>query len=390
MRSRLRRAATLPFGLMGRGTVGLCFGLALATAVAIGFPGRAEAQATSEATLVHADPVVKEAISRTTTVLGRLVARRGGEVAAQINGPVAEFRVEIGDRVKAGDVLVVLQRDSLAARRALARAHLGEAQAEIATKKAEIELKRQALRRLEALKTSAAFSQARYEDARQEVEIAGAELASAQAAAQSAQAELALAEIDLAKTEIKAPYDGVVTQRLTDAGAYVQSGAPVVQMVADQSLEVEADVPFQYLAGIEPGAAVSFTLEDGSHHEATVRAVIPNENPMTRTRAVRFAPAFGPTRKPLADQQSVRLEIPVSEGRTMLTVHKDAVVRRQGQELVFVVADGKAEARTVNLGEAIGSRLVVIEGLDEGDLAIVRGNERLRPGEAIKVNGQSS
>ena len=74
--------------------------------------------------------------------------------------------------------------------------------------------------------------------------------------------------------------------------------------------------------------------------------------------------------------------IPAGEIRDVLTVHKDAVMNRSGQ-MVVLNDGGKATFRQVKLGEAVGVRFVVLDGLKEGDQVVVRGNERLRPGQAI-------
>jgi RND family efflux transporter MFP subunit len=180
-----------------------------------------------------------------------------------------------------------------------------------------------------------------------------------------------------------------VTERLTEAGAYVQIGAPVIRMIGDRNLEVEAEVPFQHLAGIESGVEMRLWLDDGTEHSAVVRALLPSENPLTRTRVVRFIPNIGATLTPLAHDQSVTLEIPIGPERQVLTVHKDAIVKRQGEDIVFVAKGGEVEARTVRLGVAVGSRMEVLRGLDEGERVVVRGNERLRPGAKIQVIGES-
>lgn len=350
--------------------------------------GPAAAQA--EAMLVRVDTVRQVPLTQTVPVLGRLVAQRRGEVAARINGPIKDFLVEVGDRVRADQVLAVLHADSLQATRDLYAGRLKEAEAEHRVKQAELGLARQTFDRLERLKKSAAFNEARYEDARQAVTIAEAELRRAESAIVSARADLQGAEINLYNAEIRAPYAGVVTERLTEAGAYVSTGNPVVRMIGDRALEIEAEVPFQHLSGLEPGIEVDIALDDGTRHKAVVRALLPSENPRTRTRAVRFVPAIGDTIRPLAHEQSVTLQIPIGREREVLSVHKDAVISRRGQDLVIVAVDGQAQVRPVVLGEAVGNRLEVRKGLSAGEQVVVRGNERLKPGDKVRVNEGAS
>lgn len=349
----------------------------------------AGARAEEDSALVRVDRVTAEPLSQTVPVLGRLVPRQAGSVSSRVEAPVEAFRVEVGDRVEAGQVLAVLNRDRLIALRDHAAGQLSEANAKKSTAQAQLKLADQELERLEGLKASAAFSQARYDDAKQSVAISRAQLAEAEAAVATAVAELELAQIDVTNTEIVAPYDGVVIQRMSEAGAYVSVGEAVVRLIADQSLEVEADVPYQRIAGLLSGTTVRLTLDDGSEHEAVVRAVVPEENPLTRTRAVRFVPNFNDTGRPLAADQSVTVWVPVGAPRTVLTVHKDAVIKQGDTASVFVASGDVAEPREVTLGEAIGSRYEVVKGLKEGDLVVVRGNERLRPGDKVRIDGAS-
>jgi RND family efflux transporter MFP subunit len=339
---------------------------------------------------VRVDTIREEALSQTVPVIGRLVARQAGSVAARISGPILEFRVEVGDHVKAGEIIAVLDDSTMAAERDVATAGLALARAELKTKQAQITLAQQELKRLEGLKKSAAFSQARFEDVAQEVAIAEAGAAEAEASVTTARAELRLAEIKLAYVEIKAPYDGVITQRLTEAGAYAGIGDEVVKMIADESLEVEADVPANRLTGLVPGTVVEAALDDGTSFKATVRAIIPNENPLTRTRAVRFRPDFSQAATtPLANEQSVTVQVPVGAPRSIVSVHKDAIIQRPNGPIVFVVTEGQAQPRNILLGEAVGSRYEVLDGLSKGEVVVVRGNERLQPGTPVVADGAS-
>ncbi|MDJ0943055.1 MAG: efflux RND transporter periplasmic adaptor subunit [Kiloniellales bacterium] len=339
-----------------------------------------------QAQLVRVDSVQEEPMTQTVEVIGRLVPRQSGAVAARIDAAVDRVLVEVGDRVEQGQVIAVLEPESLKARRDQAAGRLAVAFAQQKTKEAELVLSRQELKRLEGLKKSAAFSQARYEDAKQAVAIAAAQVAEAESASVTARADLELAEINLRYAEIRAPYGGVITERMIEAGAYVQVGDDAVRIVADQELELEADVPFQRLAGLVPGVEIDVELDDGTQHKARVRAIVPDENPLTRTRAVRFIPAFGETRKPLAANQSVTLLIPMGQPRRVLTVHKDAITKRGPASLVHVVSNGAVSIRPVTLGEPVGSRFEIVGGLNQGDVVVVRGNERLRDGQKVRVD----
>jgi len=337
--------------------------------------------------VVKVDEVVRQPLVQTVPVIGRFVARQRGVVSALSRGPVDEVLVEVGDRVEKGDVLVRLDSARIQASLELERAALSEKEAAATSARGELALAEQELQRLERLKESVAFSQAAYDDKRKDVNINISEVAEAEAAAARAQSNVRLAEIDLEYSQIRAPFDGIVSERHTEAGTYLNIGDEVVTLINDQHLEVEADVPSDRIAGLLPGRVVGLVMADGRRFEATVRAVVPEENAMTRTRPVRLSPGIEDTGKPLAANQSVTVDVPVGEPRDVLSVAKDGIIARGNGHVAFVVADGKAQPRSVQLGEAVGDRFEVLSGLAPGDLVVVRGNERLRPGQAVMVPG---
>ncbi len=334
---------------------------------------------------VSLDKVTRGTVDETVPVYGRLVARQMGVVAARARGAVAEIRAHVGDRVAKGDPLVVLISDTLRAERDLKTSELVEYNARTAASQAQLALARQVLKRLERLRKSAAFSQARFDDKRQEVIRLQSSLSEARAKVQQARAELRMADINLTQATIRAPFDGVISRRHTDVGSYLNVGQQVVTLINDDSLEVEAEVPSTRLSGLSDGAVIRVEFEDRTPFDAAVRAVVPEENPLARTRTVRFTPDFGDNGRHIAVNQSVRLLIPVGPSRAAVSVHKDAILQRGGRTVVYVVENGKAAMRPVRLGDAVGSRFEVLEGLKPGEMVVVRGNERLRPGQSVRV-----
>ena len=357
-------------------------------ALAVALPA-APAPAQRPPAMVGVDAVVKEPLRQTLPVIGRLVANQKTDVAARIEGPVASIKVRVGDRLKAGDVIAELVSDSLVWERELRAAQVAEARARLAESRSALKLAAQELKRLENLRKSAAFSKARRDDKRQAVARAESMVNVFKATLRQAGAALKLAEIALGSATIRAPFPGVITARHAEVGAYVNVGAAVVTIVNDGDLEIEAAVPAARIAGLTPGMMVDVTVAEGGRYRATVRALVPEENPLTRTRLVRFTPHFDDTATALAANQSVTLDLPVGRPRDVVTVHKDAVLNRKGKTLVFVLVDGKVQIRPVRLGEAVGGRFEVLKGLKIGDLVVVRGNERLLPGQEVRIKGTS-
>ena len=345
--------------------------------------------------LVRVDAVIAETMAQATPVIGRTVARQNGVVAARINGPVGEVFVDVGNRIEAGEPLVRIDTSRLAAEVALNEADLRESQASVEAARAGLELAEQELARMTGLQGSAAFSQSRYEDSLQEARRSQWLLSVAQARAGRAEVSLERARLDLSDAEIPAPFPGVVSERYVDVGEYLQVGDPVVTMVNDTDLEIEAAVPHDRVSGLEPGDAVEVHIGTNSLAssdtvvEAIVRAIIPLEDSLSRTRRVRFTPRFDPAERAMAANQSVIVMVPVGGRRQSVTVHKDAVLTSQDGRTVYVVSDGIAVLRPIIIGEAVGGRFEVIEGLESGELVVVRGNERLRPGQDVQIDGES-
>lgn len=338
---------------------------------------------------IGVDKVVKEPVSQTMPVIGRFVARQHGPVGALVGGPVDKVLVDVGDRVVKGQVIARLHMNRIRATRDFKAAELLEKQAALTTAKAQLNLAEGELTRLDRLRLSAAYSKARRTDKQNEVVKYGSEVAEAQAGVGQAEANLELAQIDLGNAEIRAPYDAVVAQRHVVAGNYVRVGDKIVTLINDTVLEVEADVPSNRLMGLQDGRTVRIKLDDARKYDAMVRAVIPTENVMTRTRPVRFVPNFGDAAlsSGLAADQSVTVEIPISDPRDVVTLHKDAVISRNAVNFVFIVVGDTVEKRTVRLGRAIGERFEVLDGLKPDDLVAVKGNERLRPGQKVTYDG---
>lgn len=359
----------------------------LVTAAAI-FSASGPGLAQGRATPVGVDKVILEPLAQTMPVIGRFVARESGIVATRIAERVAEMAVQVGDRVKRGDVLATLSADRLRSERQRRVSDLRRAEAQVVREHASVGKMRQTYKRILALRGSNAFRKDRQEDTERDMEVANSALIQAEADVVRAQADLAIADIALKDAKITAPYPGVVVSRHTVAGNYVRIGDPIATLLNDRDLEIEADVPAIRTTGLEPGTKVAVTLQNGRALRATVRVVVPQENRRTRTRAVRLSPELGEGDSHIAGNQSVTLQIPIGATRDVVTVHKDAVVVQKGKPMVFLVLDGKAMIRPIKTGNAVGNRFEVISGLKSGDVVVVRGNERLRPGQSVKPLGE--
>ncbi|MBN2751992.1 MAG: efflux RND transporter periplasmic adaptor subunit [Rhodospirillaceae bacterium] len=343
----------------------------------------AQAAPPAKKTAIHVgvDRVRALVSDETVPILGRVIALQSGPIAFDIAGMVATIRAEVGDRVKAGAPLITLDPTPLRLKVDIARAEATAAAARHAEANALAKIASSELARLEKLKNSAAFTPSRYEDKYQDVARAKAAAEAAGASHKIAIANRKLAERDLSRTILTAPYDGVVVERRVDIGGYVAKGEAAITMINDHDIEIEAEVPADLTTeNTLPGRLIVVALTDDSSLSATIRAVLPRENPRTRTRIVRLSLPADIRPGTLSINRTVSLAFPSGKRQAILSVAKDAVIRRAGQTQVMIATEHGAETRTVTLGRTIGSRFTVVDGLTEGDLAVVRGNERLSPG----------
>lgn len=370
--------------------------IALVLLLAVGFSGVADAQGRNlpPPTLVG-DAVRQETASETAAVVGRFVALRGGPIAARIGGAVDEVLVGVGDRVEKDQTLIRIAQDRLKAERARRRALLNLASARISSAKASLRLAQQSANRLARLRKSAAFSEALLADKQREAERAAAQVKEAQADYARSKAELKLADVDLAYSDVRAPYAGVIMERHVDVGGFVPLGGPVVSLLGVKAMEVEAEAPTERMGGATPGAIVTVRY-NGVTAAVPVRAVIPKETGVSRTRPIRFGPLPPALAAVAVANASVTVDVPVAEAQSVLTVHKDAVIRRGKDPSVMVARASdeaglyQAEPRTLRLGPAIGGRFGVLSGVGPGEIVVVRGNEGLRPGQPFKLAGDQA
>ena len=334
---------------------------------------------------VGVDTVIREPLRQTTPVVGRLVAVESGTVASRIAERVDVVLVRVGDRIEKSAVLAGLSVDRLEATRALREAELRKSEALVARERATRTQAQQRFNRMVSLRGSTAFRQDRFEEIERDLLAAESAVSQAVADHERARANLSLADTALGDATIVAPYSGVVVARHTVAGDYVRIGDPIVTLLNDQAMEIEADVPALRSRNLSAGMTLDARFADGARISAVVRTVVPEENPRTRTRSVRFQllPAPTGTGTAFAENQAVTIDIPSGEMRDATTVHKDAIVIMQGQSMVYVVEEGKAAIRPVRTGAASGERFEVLGGLEPGDTVVTRGNERLQPGQPV-------
>lgn len=333
---------------------------------------------------VFTDPVISEPMSQTMPVLGRVVPNQSGIVATRIAERIEKLAVKIGDRVEKGAILARLSSDQLKNQLILKEAELRRAQAKKENNNADLKKTRQARQRILALRGSTAFRQDRDQDSQRDLEMATSTLKEAEAEVASARAVLNMNKQFLRDAVIRAPYPGIVIATHIVPGSYTRVGDPIVTILNDDDLEIEADIPTVRALTLAPGIRAQGRLQNGIQFYASLRVVIPQENMQTRTLAARFTIETQQKLNKIVGNQSVILNLPIGLSGNVTTVHKDAIVMNNGKQNVYLIKNNKAVKKSIKIGRAVGDRFEVIDGLVPGDVTITRGNERLRPDESVR------
>jgi len=189
-------------------------------------------------------------------------------------------------------------------------------------------------------------------------------------------------EIVLSKKTIRAPFDGVIIKKHVERGEWLSPGSVVATIARDDVADIVVEVPERVLKFISPGMKVMLKA-GGSDLKGNIIAVIPRGDISTRTFPVKIRVANTTS---LIEGMEARVTLPEGEEAKSLTVHRDAVINVFGNTVVYTVQDSKATMRTVSvLGYKGMTAGVQADGLEEGMKVVVKGNERLRPGQDVQI-----
>jgi RND family efflux transporter MFP subunit len=341
-----------------------------------------------QAALIEIDTVRVVRSVQTTDVVGRIVAKRQGQVAIKTDGAILKIPVQVGDRVSNGQLLLELDDALLVANRGLKQNQLEKAQAALRTATAELDLAAQEVQRLSKLQSTLSASKAIFEDAVQQQLIQQALLDEAKIEIKTKKIELAIANTGVSYTRLNAPYNGVVTKRHKEIGDYARKGEPLFSMIGDIDIEVEASVFSDLINGLRVNQTISARGPNGEDFDVLVRAILPQEDDRTRTRIVRFSL---PTDAGVVGTpgQGITLKMPSGPINEFLSVHKDAITYQRGGAVAFVVNGDVAELRELQLGITNSNRFEVLAGVVDGENVVTRGNERMRDGQKVRIKQSS-
>lgn len=315
---------------------------------------------------------VVETVSRSPSieVTGTVQAERRATLRAETAGRVVAAPFRAGAAVEAGQVVLRLD---------VSRSQIGVAQARARLAQAEATL-RQATRAREdgeALSAEGARTRTLLEQARDREAEATARFEGAQAGVRAARA-------DVSEAVLTAPFDGVLADFRVREGEFVSPGTEVAVLVDRTQLEAELLLDPEEGAGVSEGSEVTVRATRDRVFSGTAVSVGKVLDPRTRRLPVRVR--IADPDGTLLPGEVATFHVAVGPPREVIVLPRNAIVRRHGRTLVFVVTDDRAEARTVRVAPIRASEAEVLDGeLSPGETVIVRGIERIEDGGAVRV-----
>lgn len=356
---------------------------------------------------IAASPVeaAEQPITRFIRATGSLTAEEQADVAAEIAGRVTSTPVERGTRVTLGTELVRLSAAETEAQAKEAEANAAQIEArlglapgkpfdpntvpEVQNAKASYDLAQSEFARIKSLLDDRVVSQAEFDQRRTQMEASRQQLEAAKNGAaqqyqalQAARARIALAHKALADTVIRAPFDGLVAERMVSVGDYVSKGNKVVQVVRVNPLRIQLTVPEQFVAAVKVGQPVEFAVDayPGRRFNGTVKFVSPALEATRRALIVEaqvpnadgeLKPGFFATAQIQQPDRTPGLVVPAS-----------AIHTSGGTSRVFVINGDQAEERVVTLGQT-GDTVEITSGLKAGERVASKNVAQLTDGAKV-------
>lgn len=302
--------------------------------------------------------VAEQKIASQVEVVGTVQAVERAVIAAKITGTIADMPIVLGSRVKEGDLLVKISVEEISARVLQAQAQLSQAKRNLEREEKLLKKKATTTETVKSMRDMFTVAQAGFREAQTMLDYA----------------------------TITAPFDGVVTRKITYAGDLATPGAPLLQLENNKDLQVVIGVPEGLVANINLGDMLSIKVPAvGVQTRGTVAEIAPTTDPLSRTSAVKVNIEQNDN---LRTGQFARVSLPGSEVRSLF-VPLSAIVPFGQMDKVFVAEHGKARLRLVRTGVRIGDQVEILAGLNGGEEIIISNNELLVNGQPLTIVSHS-
>lgn len=359
----------------------------------------ASTAAAQPAQLAVVDAARTEELTQLREVTGSIRSLRRTLLASQVEGFVVQLDVDEGDAVEAGQVVAQLDATTAELDVAQATADVEAAKGVIAEAEATLARSQRDLQRVQEAQKLGSVSASELDEAETDVRTGEAVLAQARARLAAAEADLGRKQKDLHDKSIIAPFAGRVVKKSAEVGEWLSTGDAVLEILSTSELEARIDVPerfVRFLGGESAPIGLSVpALGQGQNATGTLIGVVPLADELSRLFPVRLSvPNEHGVLKP---GMSLTAFVPTGEKAPTLTVSKDAVLRDDAGEYVYMAVPKSDEKNPAVNGQAIparitslyavGNRVAIRPGqVQEGTLVLVEGNERVYPTQALIIS----
>lgn len=317
------------------------------------------------------DRVQLRLLAPTIDVPGTVVSRFDARLASELEAKL-KWIAEVGTEVKEGDTVARLENITF-------KLLEMEAQSRVTREQARVTFLRSEKKRLQQLAENNL-------SAKSQLDQTSSDLAVAESDEAIAKAQLGQAQVAMYITEIRAPFDGIVTERLRNIGERLSVADEVIRLVDPNSLEIIARAPLNTVNFIGEDDVLELH-NDFRRGNATVRTIVPFGNPESHMFEVRL----NADPEVWTVGESVRLSMPTAVEKEVLAVARDALIlRREGASVFRVLGDNTVEKINVITGLGAGSHIEIIGDLNPGDRVVIRGAERLSSGMTVSISGKPS
>jgi RND family efflux transporter MFP subunit len=298
-------------------------------------------------------------------VPGSVVSRNDARLATSAAGRL-EFVAEVGTRIRAGERVAKLEDEAVSLQ-------VEDAKAEVARIEAQRAMSERQLQRIEQLANNS-ISQTQLDEVRSQLAMLTAQL-------QQAQVRHRSARHDLEQTELRAPFSGVVTERLAQRGEYVATGAAIARLVDTVHLEARVQAPLVLIDAVKPSMDQPVKVA-GKQTQAQVRTVVPVGEERSRQFELRMTLA----NSAFNVGSAIEVGLPERDATDALVVPRDAIaVRQTGNYLMRIRADNTAERVAITSLTTDGDLVTISGPVAAGDVVVIRGVERLQDGQRVTI-----
>ena len=308
--------------------------------------------------VVEATKVVRQPLPQTITAVGSLRSDESVTLRPEVAGRVNAILFKEGQNVSKGMTLVRLDP-------AINQAEVQQAKANLVLAKSKFD------RAVELSQRNFISGQAK-DEAENNLRVA--------------EAAVALVEARLAKTEIKAPFAGVIGLRVVSVGDYVKEGADMVNLESIDPLKVDFRVPETYMRQVQPGQTLTVTFDalPGRKFDGKVLAVNPLIDAAGRSVVIRAIVRNADTS--LRPGMFTRVNLITRDDKDALVIPEQAIVPQGDEQFVFRIVDGKAARVKVDIGQRRDGKVEVLKGLNVNDMVVTAGQLKLREGMPVTIS----